>query len=553
MTSLFDCATAQWNSNASVNTAICTATNAQRDIRIVSDQAGGAIIAWEDLRTDNITSDIYVQRVDANGFVLWTTNGISAVAIAGSTETGLRMIEDGQGGAILVWNDSRNGNYDIFAQRINNNGAALWSFNGTAVVVKSSSQSSPVLTPNGNGGAIVVWQDSSAGNWDIYAQNIDSSGILLWNSNGIAVCTAPGDQINPRIVSDASLGAVFVWQDKRSGTDYSIYAQRVNDAGTGQWVANGIAVCSVAGTQNNPKIETDGNGHFVVAWPDKRNGTDYNVYAQALNLSGVVQWTVNGITVCSAAGNQTALDLIADTTGIFISWKDSRSGANTNIYMQRLNWAGATQWAANGIGVVVNAFNQVNPNLVPDGMGGTFVVWQDDRNGTANNDVYSQRINTTGTLLWSAAGIATGSAANDQLSPKQINDGFGNMIAAWHDNRNATDYNIYAQKVLASGSFPTAIESPALPAQPATVYPDPFSESALITWHTLTPGRIGRKQQLELTVYDVNNNQVIRTSVTGENQVTVERGHLSPGIYFFQVCPVNENKILSKGKFIISE
>src|SRR3989338_7023618 len=67
--------TAAWSSHLRENTAICTASGQQSSLQIVSDGAGGAIIAWEDAR--NVHFDIYAQRVDAHGNVLWKKDGVS--------------------------------------------------------------------------------------------------------------------------------------------------------------------------------------------------------------------------------------------------------------------------------------------------------------------------------------------------------------------------------------------------------------------------------------------------------------------------------------------
>ena len=49
-------------------------------LQIVSDGSGGAIIAWQNNGADG--KDIYAQRVDASGVVLWTADGIAVCADA---------------------------------------------------------------------------------------------------------------------------------------------------------------------------------------------------------------------------------------------------------------------------------------------------------------------------------------------------------------------------------------------------------------------------------------------------------------------------------------
>ena len=81
-------------------------------------------------------------------------------------------------------------------------------------------------------GTIITWQDlrSGAGS-DIYAQRVDSLGTMEWTINGIALCTADGNQRYPKAVSDSADGAIIAWQDERIFMDLDIYAMRITDSG----------------------------------------------------------------------------------------------------------------------------------------------------------------------------------------------------------------------------------------------------------------------------------------------------------------------------------
>ncbi len=99
----------------------------------------------------------------------------------------------------------------------------------TAVCTASNNQRYPAIVSDGSGGTIITWTDSRSGsNYDIYAQRVDPSGVPQWTANGVAVCTAFDDQYDPVIVSDGAGGAIITWTDYRSGTSEDIYAQRVN-------------------------------------------------------------------------------------------------------------------------------------------------------------------------------------------------------------------------------------------------------------------------------------------------------------------------------------
>lgn len=67
---------AQWIGNPAINTTVCNFLGNQQDMQMVSDKSGGAILTWTDTR-NAATKDIYAQRIDANGNLLWNTDGIA--------------------------------------------------------------------------------------------------------------------------------------------------------------------------------------------------------------------------------------------------------------------------------------------------------------------------------------------------------------------------------------------------------------------------------------------------------------------------------------------
>src|SRR5436309_4983106 len=103
------CATdarAQWPTNPDVNLAV--SLNVSQFPVAVSDGAGGAIIAWENESGLSVPGDIYAQRVSATGAVLWApANGV-ALTLDLDDQLQPRMVSDGAGGAIIVWQDGRN-------------------------------------------------------------------------------------------------------------------------------------------------------------------------------------------------------------------------------------------------------------------------------------------------------------------------------------------------------------------------------------------------------------------------------------------------------------
>ena len=98
-------------------------------------------------------------------------------------------------------------------------GNLLWTTSGVPIAVGSATESFHEIVSDGNGGVIVAWQrlPSVPGQTDIYAQKVDSSGTVQWTTNGVAVCLANEIQSFPKLVDDGNGGAIIVWDDSRAG------------------------------------------------------------------------------------------------------------------------------------------------------------------------------------------------------------------------------------------------------------------------------------------------------------------------------------------------
>ena len=127
----------------------------------------------------------------------------------------------------------------------------------------------------------MAWSDRRFGEYDVYAQRLDGSGVAQWGGNGEALCRAPGDQFfyaqYPGIASDGAGGAFVSWTDQRSGIS-DIYAQRVRSDGLILLPPDGVALCTAVGVQDFAQITSVGKGNAVVTWEDPRSDPD-DVYA----------------------------------------------------------------------------------------------------------------------------------------------------------------------------------------------------------------------------------------------------------------------------------
>lgn len=429
---------------------ITVALSSQWLPQIVSDNAGGAIMVWQDYRDENW--DIYAQRVDERGDVLWQVNGI-AVCTAPAQQEFPQIAADGSGGAIITWQDGRDGNWDVYAQRVDEDGNPLWDQNGIAVTTNVSDQYYPILITDVSGGALITWQDERSAETKVYVQGVDASGSPRWVADGVAVSTATGSQTSHDMVTDGVGGTVVSWIQRDGTGETSLYAQRIDSDGVLQWTDDGVTV-DASGFITGSCMVTDGTGGAAVIWSQYRNG-DADVYAQRIDSNGNIQWNPNGVAVCVASGDQWIPDAIGDGTGgSIVTWMDGRDSSNADVFAQMIDADGNIQWMQDGIVVCNESQYQVMPQLVSDGAGGAVIAWSDYRSSN-NYDIYVQRIDQTGILRWLVGGVALCVINGDQTYPQIASDGAGGAIVVWEDWR--SDSNIYCQRVTESGNLVATI------------------------------------------------------------------------------------------------
>lgn len=423
-----------WTTNGNI---ICNETYDQELPQICSDGAEGAIITWQDAREGIGYPDVYAQKIDSDGNTLWDVNG-TVISIENFAQDMIQICSDGAGGAIIAWEDGRGGlsQSDIYAQRIDSTGNIKWTINGEAISTEVDRQEFVQICSDGAGGAILVWEDYRDGpGRHAYVQRIDLNGNVLWDVNGTFVSTGGG---HPQIVSDGMGGAIITF------AQVDVYAQKIDSNGNLPWGGN-THICTAVDTQTFPQICGDGAGGAIISWVDYRNMsiTASDIYAQRVHQNGTLMWTVNGEAICVSPGTQSIPQICSDGTGgAIITWFDSR-GATNDIYAQKVDSNGNIQWTLGGEAICTESESQSYPEICSDENGGAIVIWRDYRNG-ANWDVYAQWVDSDG-IVETNNGIPICTKNEDQFLHQICSDGAGGAFITWEDHRRISESDIYAQ------------------------------------------------------------------------------------------------------------
>ncbi|MBS7787990.1 T9SS type A sorting domain-containing protein [Flavobacterium sp. CYK-55] len=315
---------------SSAGIQISNSMDDDRDIELIKNTNNEYIITWNNL--GNYKN--YVQKVNSNGSIMWTSGG--NVLSNSIFQGGARIVDDNQGGIIATWIDYRNlSNFNLYAQRMNSNGLIIWDINDVLIRNVTTNPENVVLSADQDSGAFITWVDNRNGNdFNIYAQRINQNGLVQWAENGIPVCSSIGDVYAVQSVVDSQNNLLVLWEDERNGTEGDVYLQKINPQGNIQWPVDGIGVATGSSGQLIPRIVHSMQNGFLVAWEDDRAGNG-DIYIQRVNSDGSFAWQNNGIALSTATSNQASISLVSNNIGGGIAFFSTTTNS-VNIFAQNI-------------------------------------------------------------------------------------------------------------------------------------------------------------------------------------------------------------------------
>jgi hypothetical protein len=357
--------------------------------------SGQWLTVWRDTRNGNYT-DIYGSRISSSGTVT-DEDGI-LISTSAPSQSNPAVASDGTN-YLVVWQEARSGGYseDIYGMLIDASGNQL---NEDAIAISTSvgSQKYPAVAFDSNSTYLVVWQDNRSDNSDIYGTRVTTSGNVL-DPPGIAISTATGRQQFPSIAFDGT-NFLVVWADERGGSPSAddIYGTLVQPNGN-VLSPSGNVIADDDYWQDNPSVAFDGTNYLVV-WDDYGLGTfDEDIYGVRVNQSGI-PIDDSSFVISTADNGQLRPDVAFDGTNYLVVWFDKRISNASDIYGTRVHQNG-TVLDASGIPIIVFSGTQQYPFIVFDGT--NYLVGCENYQDESFGNILGATVNTSG----SPSGIHT--------------------------------------------------------------------------------------------------------------------------------------------------
>ncbi len=368
---------------------------AERPQLAFSSVYGSIVLAWQ--VGQGRKRQILTQKVTADREKDW---GESPLPILSENEDvfDFTLVEDEQGGAWYVWTIVQGEGTRLMFQGVDHHGKLK--FRQPRALLQGQRSDSPlkinkVMTvPTPDGGAYLAWEDSRNGaeNTDIFVQRLYPTGEQLWQQGGIAVATAPGDQSVPKLMPRRD-GVLVAWNDRRNATDDNLYMQFLDWKGTSQWTTGGKALCTARRSQSSLKFVPSFQDTAFAIWTDTRAlyASGFDLYMQKITPDGMAVWNDNGSALTSARGYQTAAQIVPRIDGGFVAaWMDEREG-KYNIYLAGRNPKGKKLLGAVDGAISPGDFHQRYPKLLNLPNGGIALAWEDDRLGPQQTSIHFQQ------------------------------------------------------------------------------------------------------------------------------------------------------------------
>ncbi len=476
-TAMITGANAQWHSDSTTNTAVCTNTALQDYPASCSDGADGVIITWEDYRSQS-TFDIYAQRLNALGVPQWTANGIPICTLSSAQNYPI-IAQDGNGGAYIVWEDQRNQSkgIDLYGQHVAADGSIKYAKDGIPICTFNADQKNAKIAwdevTGSSGAAWVVWEDArnsiTSSRPDIFCQRMTDAGVSF-AASGMVVTQAASGQRGPRVVADGAAGCFVGWTDA-STAPASIVMQRITSSGTFVWSDTlGTRIYlgdNFAKQSSNLSLTRDGNT-CLAAWEETsiNSGNGQNVLANRVRADGTKLWFSPADVTGDWPGGQTAPAVFNDDSvgtglnnnaGLMVCFEDNESSTQYDVCMVRVlpDGVGVRPTVPNGFYYAVRQpLGQTDAQYVKEEAGNIMTVWEDARLSTGDSAVYGQRIDRTGKRYFNnSMGMPISSKTGRSSKHVSLVSCTNGAIATWSDNRNG-NYDIFSQLVFKDGSLP---------------------------------------------------------------------------------------------------
>ena len=255
----------------------------------------------------------------------------------------------------------------------------------------------------------------------------------------------PPSVARPAITSDNSGGAIVIYEVYKIFHKCDCYVQRIGPEGDFLWGEKGILIGSgykALGLYSLHAV-SDGSGGAIVIWreslPRPKGKPPYprylsKTYVLKVDSEGNFPWGKDGVSL-GLHGHPPCRDAASDNLGGVIGVQ--KIAKEDSISAQRVDSEGNILWQRGGVQAFVGPAEE--PQVTSDGSGGAIIAYrrmipsEEHKHGYSDSDIYAQRIDAKGNILWGPDGVPICVGPSHPDSPRIVDDGAGGAIIIWRE------------------------------------------------------------------------------------------------------------------------
>jgi hypothetical protein len=359
---------------------------------VASDANGDFVVAWHSSH-EGSSYGILGRRFSSAG------GPIAGEFLINSYVTGFQgsaaVALDGDGDFVVAWESlgQDGSDYGVFARRFSSSGvaqAAEFQVNTTTLY----QQRQPAIAANAAGSFVIAWEgksQDSASDYGVFARRFGSNGAPQGVEFRVNLHT-PNDQTQPAVAVGSSGSFVVVWTSAYQDQYYDgVFGRRFGSSGEPQATEFQVSVRTLD-YQEDPAVDIDGAGNFVVAWEgSNQDGDDDGIFARRFNSSGQAQTGDVQANLFTFSGQYMPAVGMANSGEFVVSWASYQQGGNNyDVFVRRFDSAGAAQ----SIELQVNSFGpgyQYRSAIGMEDNGDFVTAWRSDGQDGAGAGVFARR------------------------------------------------------------------------------------------------------------------------------------------------------------------
>ena len=338
------------------------------DQSIAVDSNDNIHITWCDARHGD--TELYYTKLDNNGNTLVDDTRLTDAPDSSENPC---IAVDSSDNIHITWPDKRDGNYEIYYTKLDNNGNTL--VDDTRLTDAPETSAHPTFAVDSSNNIHISWYDKRDGNYEIYYTKLDNNGNTVVDDTRLTVAAYA---LGPSVAVDSGDNIHIAWRDKRDG-NYEIYYTKLDN--NGNTLVDDTRLTDNTAYSMYPSIAADSSDNMHISWHDKRDG-NYEIYYTKLSNTGAT--LIDDTRLTDASGYSYFSGVAVDSSdNIHIVWRDKRHG-NGEIYYTKLDNNGNT--VVDDTRLTDDPAYSKEPSIAVDSSNNIHITWYDKRDG--NYEIY---------------------------------------------------------------------------------------------------------------------------------------------------------------------